>query len=326
MIYPKKSLTIKAFNILLLLVPFILFAQLDSTKVSFISYWDKGDSYNFKISKIKKQWKNDTLTKDTKNQYIASFTVIDSTATSYKISWKYENDLENTYKIDKKFIDKLSKYKVTEIIYETNEVGEFKGILNWKELSKTMSNMIDDIVDILSIETPENKPKIKEAMSPFKKIYSSKQGIEQLVLKELQYFHMPLGYEYERLKPLEYIDELPNMFGGKPIKGKAKMYFTDVNYDDGFCVFKKEMELDEKDTKELLKQVFSIIKPLNKKLDLNNFIKKGKFNIKDVDVYEYYFNPGVPHKIETTRQTIMDFVNETGKRIDKTIIELQYNQ
>ena len=301
-----------------------LFSQIDSTKVAFVSYWSIGDSYDFKVSKIKQQWKEGQLTKDQKQDYIANFTVIDSTETSYIINWSYENDLGNTYKIPENLLDKFSKYKITEIKYKTSEVGDLIGILNWKEVGETMNSMFDDIIEVLGEKDEKKKETLKTAMQPFKQIYSSKQGVEQLVLKELQYFHFLMGLEYDITEPLLYDEELPNMFGGKPIKAKAKLYFENVDFEDSFCVVKQEMNLDPNDTKEMLKQVFKQMKLGNK--GMKKAIKTAVFEIKDRNVYEYYYNPGIPHRIETVRETIIDINKEKGKRIDKTIIELIYNE
>ena len=135
--------------IIILTISTNLFSQIDTTKVAFVSYWSIGDSYDFKISKIKKQWKEGKLTKDQKQVYIANFTVIDSTENSYIIKWSYENDLGNTYKIPEKLLDKFSKYKITEIKYKTSEVGDLLEILNWKEVRETMNSMFDDIIEVL---------------------------------------------------------------------------------------------------------------------------------------------------------------------------------
>lgn len=301
-----------------------LFSQTDSTKIAFVSYWSIGDSYNFKVSKIKQQWKEGILSKDEKQEYIANFTVMDSTENSYTIKWSYENDLGSTYQIPETLLEKFSKYKITEIVYKTSEVGDLIEILNWKEVGETMNNLFDDIVEVLGQEDVNKKENLKTAMRPFKDIYSSKQGVEQLVLKELQYFHFPMGVEFDITEPLYYDEELPNMFGGKPIKAKAKLYFENIDFNESFCVIKQEMSLDPDDTREILKQVF---KKMN--LDDNGMkkaLKTAVFEINDKNTYEYYFNPGVPHKIETIRESIIDIDKEKGKRIDKTIIELIYNE
>lgn len=316
-----KKLTIL---LTLILCHTFLFSQKDSTKVSFVAYWSVGDTYEYKVSKIKQQYKEGKLTKDNKNEYTALFEVLDSTDTSYTISWKYENDLGNNFKIPEELLDKFSKYKFTKIKYKTSEVGEFQEILNWKEVSDILNNMIDDIVTVLGEKDEKVKKVLEKTFKAIKSLYSTKQGIEQLVLKELQYFHFPLGYEFNTQETLTYIDELPNMFGGKPLKADTKVYFESVDEEDGFCVFKQELDINSKDAIEMLKQVFKKLGITDDKFE--KALKTSKFEIKDRNVYEYYYNPGVPHKIETERVSIININNEKGRRIDKTIIELQYEE
>lgn len=310
--------------LLLLVSSTQLFCQTDSTKVSFVAYWSVGDTYEYKVSKIKQQLKKGELVKDKKSEYTALFKVLDSTETSYTVSWKYENDLSNNYKIPSNLLEKFSKYQFTEIKYKTSETGEFLEILNWKEVSNLLNNMIDDIVDVLGKNDKKVKNLLKKTMTPIKKMYSSQQGIEQLVIKELQYFHFPLGYEFDTKEPLTYVDELPNMFGGPAIKAQAKVFFESIDVNDDFCVFKQELDMDPKDSLEMLKLVF-------KKMGVNDnkfkeALKTSKFEIKDRNIYEYYYYPGLPHRIENTRTTIMNINNEEGKSITKTIIELQYEE
>lgn len=301
-----------------------LFSQIDSTKVSFVSYWSIGDSYNFKVSKIKQQWKNDELTKDESQQYIANFTVIDSTETSYTVKWSYENNLENNFKIPQELKDKFEKYKLSEIEYKTSEVGDFIEILNWQQLSELMSNMIDDIVEVLSEDDENKKSTLKDAMFPLKSVYSSKEGIENIVLKELKYFHFPMGVEFDISEPLLYEDEIPNMFGGNPIKADGKIYFDNVDYEEGFCILYQELSLNPNDTMQLLKDFF-----IQSKLDgeaMEKAMKTAEIKINDKNTYEYYFDPGVPHKIEAVRESIININNDKSKSIEKTIIELIYNE
>jgi len=312
----RKTLSL----ITILLISTNLFSQIDTTKIAFVSYWSIGDSYNFKISKIKKQWKEGKLTKDQKEDYIANFKVIDSTENSYTINWSYENDLGNTYKIPEKLLGRFSKYKITEIKYKTSEVGYLIEILNWKEVGDTMNSMIVDIIEVLGDKDEMKKDALKTALQPFKQIYSSKQGVEQLVLKELQYFHFPMGLEYDITEPLLYDDELPNMLGGRPIKAKAKLYFENVDFEESFCVIKQELSLDPKDTKDLLKQFFKQMKLGNK--EMKKALETAVLQIEDKNVFEYYYNPGIPHRIETIRETIIDIDKAKVKNIDKTIIEL----
>ncbi|WAC03008.1 hypothetical protein N7U66_05095 [Lacinutrix neustonica] len=238
--------------ILLLIFTTPIFSQIDTTKVSFIAYWSKGDNYNFKVTKIKKMWTNDKLTKNDSTQYIANFKVIDSTEKSYTIQWSYKNYLINTYKEnlnkiyeDKKAVNEIvKKYDVTKVIYKTDEYGEFLEIVNWQDISKLMSNMLGELEKSIQARKPDKLKEVKQAMKPLAEIYSSKDGIEQLILYELQYFHFPFGTEYDLNSPFEYEQELPNMVGGEPIKGNAKLSIVEVDFEEFYCVLKEEVELN----------------------------------------------------------------------------------
>lgn len=312
------------FTVIVLLVCSNLFSQIDTTKVAFVSYWSIGDSYNFKVTKSSQQWKEGELTKDQKQEYNANFTVIDSTENSYTINWSYENDLGNTYQIPEDLMERFSKYELTNIQYKTSEVGDILEILNWKEVGDLMNNLFDDLVEVLGEKDKTKKDALKIAMQPFKQMYSSQQGVEQLVLKELQYFHFPMGVEFDITEPLIYDDELPNMFGGEPIKAKAKIYFENVNFEEGFCTVKQTLSIDQEDTKTFLTQVFKQMNLEEKEID--DALKTAVLEISDNNTYEYYYDPGIPHRIETIRESIIDINKEKGKRIDKTIIELIYNE
>lgn len=301
-----------------------LFSQIDSTKIAFIAYWSIGDSYDYKILKTTQQWKEETLTKDEKQSYTATFTVIDSTEDTYTINWSFENDFESTYKIPVELREKFSKYQLTEIKYKTSEVGVFLEIINWIEVRDIMKSMFEDIVEVLGENDEKKKDALQTLLKPIREIYSTKQGIEQIVLKELQYFHFPMGLEYDITEPLIYDDEIANMFGGKPIRAKAKLYFENVDFDESFCVIKQEMSLDPKDTKEVLKQIFKRMRLEDQ--EIKKALKTAIFQIKDRNVYEYYFNLGIPLRIETERESILDTDKEKLRRIDKTIIELVYNE
>jgi len=299
-------------------------SQTDSTKVAFVSYWSVGDSYDFKISKITKTWNKDNKVKEDKKEYIANFTVIDSTDDSYTIRWKYENELQSTYQIPEDLTEKFTNYAVTEIIYKTSEVGDFVEIINWKEISDNMNNMFHDLISILGENDKKLKNVLEEGFKPLQQMYSSKEGIEGLVIKELQYFHYPLGVEFDYSEPFFYDDELPNILGGEPIKGKGKLTFTDVNHEEGYCIMKQELALDPEDTKKMISAVF---KTLNiQGSEAEKMFETAVFQINDNNIFEYYFYPGIPHRIETLREMNIDLNNTKMKRTDQVIIELLYEE
>lgn len=312
------------FILFLFLLSLIGNSQTDSTKVAFVSYWSVGDSYDFNITKTTKKWDKDNQVKEDKKEYQANFTVVDSTADSYTIRWSYANELKKNYQIPDELAEKFAKYSVTEIIYKTSEVGDFVELVNWKEISKNMQNMFGDLIAVLGKEDKNLKKQLEEALNPMLELYNSKEGIENLVLKELQYFHYPMGVEFDYSEPFLYDDELPNLLGGEPIKGKGKLTFTNVNLEEGFCIMKQELTLDPEDTKKLILDVFKRMNIESNQAE--QMLQKAIFTIKDENIFEYYYYPGIPHKIETLREMHID-INETKmKRTDQITIELLYEE
>jgi len=89
----------------LFLVTFTLFSQENDelTAIPIVSYWSKGDVYTFLVKKSKKTWKEEDLSKADSSEYSATFTVIDSTETSYTIKWEFENEYSNLSMIPSKY-------------------------------------------------------------------------------------------------------------------------------------------------------------------------------------------------------------------------------
>lgn len=238
-------------------------AQADSTKISFIAYWSKGDSYDFKVSKVKREWEKETLTKKDSSQYIANFKVLDSTESSYKIQWTFKNNIissfqENSKKYfkDKKVLKEIiAKNDFTKIIYETNELGEFIEIVNWEDLAETTRLLLEEVIKSFEDKDPVKIASFRKKMQPIVDIYTSQSGIEQLALKELQYFHYPFGLEYDVTKPIEYEQDLENMLGGKPIRSETTLTFEEVDFENYYCSIKEESELNSQDSKRVIKKL-----------------------------------------------------------------------
>ncbi len=309
----------------ILLSTVTIFSQDENLKkIPFISYWSIGDSYDFKITKIKQDWREGQLTKNDSSSYIANFEVLDSTATSYKIKWSHESNLMGNYNLSDEYTEQLSKYKNFDIIYTTSEVGEFLGIENWKEISEMMQGLFTDLSALMVDDSKIDQQKFNDAMKPLLSIYSSKEGIEGLLYKELHYFHFPFGVEYIEDETFEYEDALPSLLGGKPIRGDVKLYIKSVDYEEYFCELIQEMTLNPDDTKKLISKLFKQMKLSDK--ELKKAMKTAVFEIKDYNSYQYYYYPGVPYFIETNRTTVMDMGKEKGKRIELNRIELIFEE
>ena len=299
-----------------------IIAQENRNSVSFVSYWSLGDYYEFKVTKSSRQWSGDSLTKNENNSYLASFNVIDSTASGYVVKWVYENDMGSTYDFSEEVKASLAKYDSLEVIYKTTELGAFVEVLNWKEIGEMMGNLFDELKVALAKGDETKLKALDKSFKQLKKAYSSRVGVESVLLKELQYMHYPMGYEFKLQDTLRYEDQIPNVFGGSPIKGDTELHVDSVDFEQSFCVLKQHMKLNKDDAHKFMLQYVKKIYGSGKKV--KRMLKSAIYAVEDENVFEFYYNPGVPHKIATRRETTMMVGDVNMRREDDVLIELRY--
>lgn len=303
----------------LILLPIIGLSQETPETIPFVAYWSAGDSYDFQITKIQKRWREGELIKNDSSSYIANFEVLEENEDIYRIKWSYKANLTQEMNIPSELASIVSKYELREIIYKTSELGEFIEVENWDEMASLMTDLFDEITNSTELTGGIDVNLIKKAMEPFKKIFTSQEGIERLVLKELQYFHYPFGVEYSMGDTIFYEDEIPNLVGGIAIRGDAKIFLDNIDTEEFYALLIQEMTLNPEDSKkmvvDLLTQMVSDPEKVREEFD------RAEFDIRDRNIFEFYYNPGVPIFIEASRTTNLKVAGENGGRMDLTRIE-----
>ena len=296
------------------------FAQTDSTKIPFVAYWSKGDHYDYLITKINKESSGEVLQKEDSTSYFATFTVIDSTENSYKINWKYKTSFES---LPIQFGELLNNNSVIlDFVYTTNELGEFIGVENWKEIADYMKSILNEEISKVTLNNPYiDIEKFNAAMAPFLNIFTSKEGIESVVLRELNYFHFPFGVELDPKIVFEYEDELPNFFEGEePLKGLSQIQFDSVDGENTFCIFTHKLSIRPDSAKKFLNKIMDVMN-LNTK-EVIEELNSGNLVFSENNYFEYFYNPGVPYFIEANRLIELDAGSMQNKKEEIIRIEL----
>ncbi len=316
----NSRLTSSFILLFLLSMPFsTIFSQSDQDSIIFIAYWAMQDRYEFEVTKIEKSWKNAAEIKNDSIVYRAVFEVLDSTESSYSIKWSFLQDVADTYDFPQRYLDSMNNFQFTEVLYTTTELGEFVEIDNWKEISKIMKELFQDILDISAREHQANREALEEAVRPWMDIYSSEDGIESFLLQELSYLHYPFGYGYSVKDTLSFEEELPNFLGGDPILGDGILYFDKVDLEEEYCSFVYEMQVRPEEARRFLHQYYESTQMNDP--EVKDLIDTSILDIRDVDRYSYYFDYGIPVYIETAR--IFTFINkeEHYVELEKVMIE-----
>jgi len=297
--------------------------QTDTNVVPIAAYWDTGDVYNFRITKLKQTWQGKKLTQNDSTQYLARFQVISSDTASYTIRWSFKNPLLESFRLPDNSRTRLSKYENMEVNYKTDEFGAFTGVENWREISTMINDLIHEVISLKSTESESDTNEFNKALEPVISVYNSRRGIEQLLVKELLMFHFPYGKAYTRGKVYNYTEKLPVMMNTGPAIGNGIIFIRQVNMHDHRCEVVQRLAILPDSAKSFMRQYFIDLGMKPEAIGMS--IAASRLEINDDNIYDFYYQPGIPAKITVTRETLIDILEDKIKQFDQTIIEKTEN-
>jgi hypothetical protein len=203
-----------------------------------VTYWNKGETqqYDFKNQKIKIKGA-DTTSKET-TTYNVEVLVLDSTEKTYTVQWTYKNIITSD---PNPAIQKLTTMnKDMKVIFKTDEVGIFLEVVNWKEIKDFISKALQTITKDF-----DKVPEMKNVFAQLEKMYSTKEGIENGAIKDIQQFHSFYGSKYKLGEVIEGKLQLANMFGGKPFDADFNVYLDEINQEDNNVILRSAQEVNK---------------------------------------------------------------------------------
>ncbi|MCF1753157.1 hypothetical protein [Mariniradius sediminis] len=238
---------------------------------------------------------------------------MEETESEYTIQWSYQKVFSAA--IPGPLEKQLTEGIPNQIIYKTDETGIFKGIENWQEIAKA----VNSIFSHLTIEG-ELEEQVANAVKPIVNALNTKEGVEMILFKELQYLHFPFGIEYTMGEDITFTELLPNSFGGDPIKGNSTISLHELDQEKSTCTLLYEMILDPEDTKRAILDLLARMGQSND--EFAKALGNMQFDMCDQNVLKYFYNPGIPMNIEFKRETLLTHGGEKVFGIEITRIEL----
>jgi len=314
------------FNLVILLFCGFSFGQNDSLMVEFVAYWDLGDSFDYRITKTRKNFDSEVLTASDSTTYFGTFTVIDSTANEYLINWKYKANFTD---LPLEYSELLNNNSIVlDFKYKTTELGEFLGLENWEEVAETLRSNLKSgkAADLNNTGIGSDL-----FLQSIYKDFLTKEAVEELILAELQLFHFPFGSALDPNEDLVYENEFTNFFGDDPLKGTTEIKFADVDYENLFCVFTTKSSINEDDAKQMLTEFLLKTYPKNGLVDMSKekieeILNEFKYDVTDDNVFSYFYYPGVPFVIESNRIVEISSPEIQRKSIETKRIELIFDE
>jgi len=195
---------------------------LNDSTVQFVGYWNLNESQTYRVEFSKfKIAGQDTTSKDV-IRYDSEVTIIDSTATGYKIKWVYKN---YSFKTDNELTARLLRLgENIPFVYTTDELGAFKELINYGEIKASIGIALDS----LAVEFSDI-PNINRILDQVKETYATKEAIENNGMDEILYFHYPFGAQYNVNRVYSTDTKLSNLYGGDPFDAVVESSIVELD-------------------------------------------------------------------------------------------------
>ncbi len=157
--------------------------------------------------------------------------VIEAGENGYLIGWTIQetelDDLKTARDpIVRQITDIMRGWKA---LIELDAQATATGLRNWRELQsrgKQILELMTGDPKRLGIEPSV----INQVRTQVESMFASREQVEELYLRDMGVFFLPLGRSYPRHRTIEYKDELPNPLGGESLPRRGKLKLT--SYDE----------------------------------------------------------------------------------------------
>ena len=103
--------------------------------------------------------------------------------------------------------------------------------------------------------------------------------------------------------------------------GTANIYFSDVQQEYDYAVMIKTLDLHTDQMLGYLKNLFSSMGMEDQELQIQ--LQQAKFEISDYNIFEYYYHPGIPITVITTRSALFEMAGDYMEQLEQIIVQLK---
>ena len=219
--------------------------NMEDSTVQVIGYWDKNEKQSYQIQEKKATVVNENTTSSQEFSYKVDVQIVDSTAESYTIEWKYFDYKYISGPQELKTI--LTAYQPTKVLVKTDEMGMFAEIINSAEISAAMTKRLKNLIK----KYKSDQYLVSEFTALIDK-YASKDAVEQLALSEIQQYYNYHGGRYKLDENLSATVKSPFMNLEEGIDAELNVWLSEINVDDNNYILQMSKILDEEAMKKLM--------------------------------------------------------------------------
>lgn len=214
----------------------------DST-VQVISYWDKGEKQIYSITSEEYKVKAGDTTSREVMHYDVEVTVTEVLDSSITVEWIYRNMQSDSKKPIMQKI--LNATKDMRVVFKTDELGVFREVINWEEVSDYIRKATADLRKEYS-----NIPEMTEVINQIEATYGSRKAIESAGIADIQQFHTFHGARYKLGEVLQGTIQVPNILGKDPFDSDFSLYLDEINEAENTYVMRASQEINKEQLTE----------------------------------------------------------------------------
>jgi hypothetical protein len=265
-----------------------------------VGYWQKGDVANFTLTQSKEQFDNKQLLIRGSSVSQIEIKVLFANTNSYILNWKYRdikvNGNESQDEEEKEFATLI---KGINFIYKVSHYGEFQELVNWAEVQAAVIKIIDRLI------AKAKNPNLQPALDQARTVFSTRENIERLIMKDIQLYHSIYGGEYPLNQKMAAETSLPNISGGNPFPATVELELYELDRKTNICKIRVVQTIDKK---KAAGEIDAVLK--------KNGQLKGKNSINITDEIKY--------EVELARGWVTRYVHNRSSEIgEKRNVETQ---
>ena len=277
--------------------------------IPFVTYWNKGDIFNYQMTKGTLTFRDGILTDSTGHRRDFSLSVVDSTAEGYTI--RLQSAVESTtleeLGISSEDLDGWAeKFPGFEVEYDISDVGAFRDFRNIEQMAAFYRDVVETTLKRTTDET------VRKKNAQLFELLASRSYMREKAFMHIPLLHQFYGMQYARDSILVYEDKIMNLFDpANPFEVPATVQTFQKPEWDGAAVLRQEYTLGEEECAVLLRSVTDNGAPQE--------TTPGRMRMETSASYIFWPDTGVVEAMWFNRQT---YVNDVLSREEFIDIEL----
>lgn len=230
-------------------VPAFCQINAEDSSVQIITYWDKNEAHTYSfIAETAEVKGTDTIVTES-IKYMVDITVLDSTASSYTVQWKYRD-----YVIESKNPVTAKLAKLNEgltLKFKTNEMGSFMELLNWTDVKQFNQNALK------VLEKEKDATQLQNFMAMFRDKYSSKEAIERHSMKDVQQFHDFYGIAVKLNEPINETVTEQNPITNQDLVSTITVSLAEIDAENSSYLVGSTQQFDETSAGQIIRSMLA---------------------------------------------------------------------